>query len=377
MLQNFPPSSLNQDEVKDPKQTNFGLINRGRISSQCLKRAIRENMRETLNDQKFGVRTCRMPEIIGDKLLKEGVSEDIVTILKSRLTGFGNAANTEKKPKNGEYLTSQTMFLTTEDFAHIINIIKELLKTHTTKEDVEKITAKDLESLCTQNGYRELNIDVALFGRMITSNVFKDVDSAVQVAHSITTNKVVLETDYFVAMDDSGMKKDDVGADMIGITKFLGTACYYKFICLNVKQLWNNLIGNDHPSRAITTTSIIKTESILNKTIKEFVKAAVVSIPSGKQNSFAALTFPSCVVMETHKSNGRVISYANAFESPVNIVEGEPISVTSEKRLKNHIDSMDRVYGNNGIKRYVLHTSEDVNWSNLEVEGLEDLIEKL
>ncbi|TAH49285.1 MAG: type I-E CRISPR-associated protein Cas7/Cse4/CasC [Chloroflexota bacterium] len=41
ILQNFPPSNLNRDDVGQPKSTDFGGTTRARISSQCLKRQIR------------------------------------------------------------------------------------------------------------------------------------------------------------------------------------------------------------------------------------------------------------------------------------------------------------------------------------------------
>ena len=41
IIQNFPPSNLNRDDVGQPKDCYFGGFPRARISSQCLKRAIR------------------------------------------------------------------------------------------------------------------------------------------------------------------------------------------------------------------------------------------------------------------------------------------------------------------------------------------------
>ena len=46
ILQSFPVSCLNRDDVGAPKTAVFGGANRARISSQCLKRAIREQAQE-------------------------------------------------------------------------------------------------------------------------------------------------------------------------------------------------------------------------------------------------------------------------------------------------------------------------------------------
>ena len=61
MLKNYPPVNLNRDDSGAPKTCYFGGTQRGRISSQCLKRSWRtsDSFRE-LNS--VGVRTRRMPE---------------------------------------------------------------------------------------------------------------------------------------------------------------------------------------------------------------------------------------------------------------------------------------------------------------------------
>ena len=41
MLQNFPPSNLNRDDIGQPKDCEFGGYRRARISSQCIKRVTR------------------------------------------------------------------------------------------------------------------------------------------------------------------------------------------------------------------------------------------------------------------------------------------------------------------------------------------------
>src|SRR5215471_2776044 len=46
ILQSFPVSCLNRDDVGAPKTATFGGVTRARISSQCLKRAIRELAQE-------------------------------------------------------------------------------------------------------------------------------------------------------------------------------------------------------------------------------------------------------------------------------------------------------------------------------------------
>ena len=44
-LQNFAPSNLNRDDTGAPKDALFGGTRRARVSSQCLKRAVRQHFR--------------------------------------------------------------------------------------------------------------------------------------------------------------------------------------------------------------------------------------------------------------------------------------------------------------------------------------------
>ena len=45
ILQNFAPSNLNRDDLGSPKSCEFGGVPRARISSQCIKRSIRQEFK--------------------------------------------------------------------------------------------------------------------------------------------------------------------------------------------------------------------------------------------------------------------------------------------------------------------------------------------
>ena len=53
MLKNYPPTNLNRDDTGAPKTCMFGNVTRGRVSSQCLKRAWRrsEMFREEIGEE--------------------------------------------------------------------------------------------------------------------------------------------------------------------------------------------------------------------------------------------------------------------------------------------------------------------------------------
>lgn len=60
MLQNFAPSNLNRDDTGSPKECEFGGYRRARISSQCLKRAVRMHFPELLSQNELATRSRRM-----------------------------------------------------------------------------------------------------------------------------------------------------------------------------------------------------------------------------------------------------------------------------------------------------------------------------
>src|SRR5215472_19205187 len=79
ILQSFPVSCLNRDDVGAPKTAVFGGVTRARISSQCLKRAVRELATE-LSPKLFGGNRSRLIiEPLASELRKHGVDDPQAT----------------------------------------------------------------------------------------------------------------------------------------------------------------------------------------------------------------------------------------------------------------------------------------------------------
>src|SRR6516225_6561748 len=75
VLQNFAPSNLNRDDTGSPKDAEFGGCRRARISSQCIKRAVRwhpalsESLAETFA-RRSNMHARQVAQILVDKLHK-------------------------------------------------------------------------------------------------------------------------------------------------------------------------------------------------------------------------------------------------------------------------------------------------------------------
>ena len=330
MLKNYPPTNLNRDDTGAPKTCLFGGTMRGRISSQCLKRSWRtaELFRAEIGEEYLGIRTRKMPEMVAEMLLEMGVDSDLVEAVQPRLTGIGNKDG--KETKDGK-ATAQVIFYAPEDIKAVAETVKALLDGCTTAKDVKNIKAKDLQAAISGANMRPVTLDIALFGRMVTCDAFRDVEAAMQVAHAISTNKVSLESDYFTAMDDmlAGNASDEAGAAMIGDTDF-NSSCYYVYAAIDTDILKENLKNSEDA------------DEIIRKAIPALLRAMAFTNPNGKQNSFAGHVLPSVVMVEC-KDAKIPTSMVNAFTEPVRSTND--VIRESVKKLVEETDMAARNYG--------------------------------
>ena len=188
--------------------------------------------------------------------------------------------------------------------------------------------------------------DIAMFGRMVTSNAFENIDGACQVAHAISTNQVSMETDYFTAVDDLQRPPDDeAGADMIGIVGF-NSSCFYRYSLIDMSVLHQN----------------IDDEELELLTLRAFLKASIAAIPSGKQNSMAAYNPPEAM-LAVARSGGSPVSLANAFARPVRPSREKSLIQTSVEAMDQYWGQITKVYGEDGLiaRPICLVTPADLN----------------
>ena len=141
-------------------------------------------------------------------------------------------------------------------------------------------------------------VDVALFGRMVAKSPVLNADASAQVAHAISTHKVENEFDYYTAVDDRA-PEDNAGAGMIGTVEF-SSSTLYRYSTVAVHDLFGQL-AKDSQSTA--------------EVIKEFAKVFVISMPTGKQNTFANRTLPNSVMITIRAD--QPVNLVGAFESPI------------------------------------------------------------
>lgn len=330
MLKNYPPTNLNRDDTGAPKTCLFGGVMRGRVSSQCLKRSWRTSpsFRAEIGDENLGIRTRKLPVLVAEKLVEMGVTQEFADAIQPRLTGIGNKEGKETKDGNA---TAQVIFYANEDIAAVAETVKALLENCKTVKDVQKLKAKDIQAAVTGADVRPVTLDIALFGRMVTSDAFRDVEASMQVAHAISTNKVSVESDYFTAMDDmlSGNSMNELGAAMIDDVDF-NSSCYYIYASIDTDALAENLKYADNA------------EEIVRKAIPVLLRTMAFTNPSGKQNSFAGHVMPSVVMIEC-KEKKIPTSMVNAFVEPVG--KGGDLVKQSAEKLAAEVDMTARNFG--------------------------------
>ena len=263
------------------------------------------------------------------------------------------------------------MFLTQHD----IDAVAEVLLTAAREsgslkkftEEKGSYTAAKLQENAKQKGFRPVTVDMALFGRMTTSEAFRDVEAAMQVAHAISVNKIDHEFDYFTAVDDlkgSGEDEEDAGADMLGDVEYT-SACYYKYFSLDVDDLVANLTGASTRRADIFDETTATARDLAATTLETFVRAMALTSPSGKQNSFAAHQLPAAILVEV-RPDAQPISYANAFVKPARVLGETDLVEDALNKLKKHVEALTEAYDLKNSGRFLLCAEHDV-----EIEGVQ------
>ncbi len=348
LLQNFAPSNLNRDDTNAPKDCEFGGYRRARISSQCIKRAIRDEFKrqDLLPAEQQASRTRRLAWELSERLQAAGKSDvEANQVVVAAIQGLGlSFADNQDDARITQYL----LFLAESEISALANVCLERWEEFATvgaqvaPADDEprprrsaKQAGKAALSRDTQNALKGVldggkAVDLALFGRMIADLPEKRIDAASQVGHAISTNRAAMEFDFFTAVDD--LKPEDTsGAGMMGTVEF-NSSCFYRYSNIDLSQLRRNLDGDDE---------------LVHAALGAFLRASVLAIPTGKQNGMAAQNPPSFVLAVVREDG--LWSLANAFLQPVAPDRSGDLVEKSVERLDRYWGQLQTMYGADGI----------------------------
>lgn len=376
MIQNFAPSCLNRDDTNSPKDCVFGGVRRARVSSQCIKRAIRNAFREDelLPAANLAQRTKRLAEVVADRLASQGKNRDLAqAAVATALGGLGFGVDDQGQTQYLVFLGESGIDALTDlcsqhwdKLAEVAENIRAAEQEGTTKsaKDAKKAAKDAVPKEIRQSLAPVLDgsktADLALFGRMLADLPGENIDAACQVAHAISTNRVEFEMDFYTAVDDLKSDEEDAGAGMMGTIGY-NSPCFYRYAVIDFEQLLKNL-GDDR--------------ELAEKTVEAFLRASATAIPSGKQNTFAAHSMPDLIGVDVRHS-GPPMSLANAFAGPVRPADGANLTQSSVNQLADYWSRLTGVYGTDGMDgpRYCGPTepAEDTGWQDAKtLNGLID-----
>ncbi|MES2355659.1 MAG: type I-E CRISPR-associated protein Cas7/Cse4/CasC [Pseudomonadota bacterium] len=370
-LQNFVPSNLNRDDTGAPKDALFGGTRRARVSSQCLKRAVRQHFNQKKDEGFFGadelaVRTKRVCLAIADLLKGKREQDDVLAKAEIALSYVKL-----KTAEGGK--TQYLLFLGQREIAGLADAIHEYWDQiiSVIEEGGEKSKGKGKKAAANSapkeiqerinsvfNGGKA--VDVALFGRMLADMPEKNQHAACQVAHAISTHSVEREFDFYTAVDDR-QPEDTTGADMMGTVEF-NSACFYRYAVIDWEKLVENLQDDT---------------KLAEKGLQAFLEGFVVAEPTGKQNTFAAHNPPEFIAISVRR-NAAPRNLANAFEAAIRVKKDESITKESAVRLTAKAVALDKLYGTVINSRYAV--AEDVFGEKFDATGMgikEDSVAKI
>jgi CRISPR system Cascade subunit CasC len=375
ILQSFPVSCLNRDDVGSPKSAQFGGVRRARISSQSMKRS----HRLFFNEEHFGdrfrtTRTKLAHEKLAKLMVEGGVSSEAAGTISleilSRLVDSKGAAKA-KEDKSGRMNMPALIWLSPKQFEDAARVAvenkDELEKTiafaqSDSKADEKKAKAalkKALDPIGRAIKLAGISDapDIAMFGRMVANDPSLNIDGAAMYSHAISTHRTDNEIDFYSAVDDvkqqrneSETETEDAGAGMIGTLEF-NSATYYRYLAINL-----DLLGKHSHLGGLTPEE-------RREIIKSFLRAAMIAVPGARQNSMNAGTLPH-EVLGIRKPSGQPLQLINAFETPVK-GSNQGYAGTSLETMKTHLGNIEKTWGSQGEQHWLTNEGLDSFLDNL------------
>ncbi len=307
ILQSFPVSCLNRDDLGSPKSAVIGGVPRARVSSQCWKRAIRLKMHEL--GCPIAKRTKYVLAAIQEKCQDLGASPE-----QAAACGEWAAKSFAKTVKDG---ASDTLFFISDSEARKI---AEAFR----DSQYQEIKDKDLQKICKKAiDPAHDGLDIALFGRMVANAADMNVEAAAAVAHAISIHRVDSDIDFFTAVDDC-KQNDESGSAHMGNLEF-NSASYYRYISLDLGQL----------------AETMKTDDIA-PAVEVFTKALFLAVPSARQATMTAATPWDYAIIALRKGQRLQLP----FNSPVKTSRECPDLVKAGiTEMKKRYESYKNLYG--------------------------------
>lgn len=316
LLTKIGPSNPNRDDQGRPKSAHVGGAPRLRLSSQSVKRALREStfFDTDLADHQ-GKRTKLLYEKLVEKLKNNGVVEKTAFAAATTVAEIFGGLEAKKKDTPDDKKAATLAFISPDEWAFAVDLA--------TKAAAGEALPKEKELAKLVLRHADGAIDIAMFGRMLAGSPEYNREAAVQVAHAITTHAAQAEEDWFSAVDDLN-KAEDTGAGHLGEIAF-GSGVYYQYVNVNCDLLIANLGGD---------------RDLAAKGVEALARAIALTTPKGKQNTFAHHPRAEYILAESGYHAPRDLS--GAFFDPVKAQPWMDKSIESLTKMRGELA---RAYG--------------------------------
>lgn len=317
ILQSFPVTCLNRDDVGAPKTAIVGGVTRARVSSQCWKRQVRLAMQEL--GIKLGIRTKKSEEIFTRACQQAGASEEQAAACGKKIASL---------------LSDDTLlFISDSEAVAFADYAKEQ------GFDDSKIKDKELAKVAKKALTPAVDaLDIALFGRMVAKAADMNVEAAASFSHAISTHKVSNEVEFFTALDD--LPGEDARSAHMGSLEF-NSATYYRYISLDLGQLAQTMGPED-----------------LKKAIAAFTQALFIAVPNARQTTQSGASPWEFARVLVRKGQRLQVP----FETPVKARDGGYLQPSIDT-LKSYLDKKEKLTGSLFGKLAAYEWGENDNYS--------------
>lgn len=325
ILQSFPVTCLNRDDVGAPKTAVVGGVTRARVSSQSWKRQVRLAM------QDFGIKLAART--------KQAAS----IFIRACLAAGADAIQAEECGKKlADLIIDDTLlFISDTEAQAFAKYAKE------NSFDANRFKDKELAKVAKKAMNPAVDaLDIALFGRMVAKAADMNVEAAASFAHAISTHKVSNEVEFFTALDDLA---EEPGSAHMGSLEF-NSATYYRYISLDLGQLAQTL-GID---------------ADLKPAIEAFAKALFVAVPSARQTTQSGASPWEFARVLVRKGQRLQVP----FEQPIT-AKGEGYLQPSIEALKTYLNKKEKLSGS------LFGKLSSYDWGEDEGFSIDDLITRL
>jgi len=400
IIQNFPPSNLNRDDIGQPKSTDFGGVRRARISSQCQKRAIRlhpafaKATGVAPSDRTKRIQECLEQAILNSKITTINAEAEVMATLVARSYGQQDGKDLEKDE------TETLIYVSDYELGELVNSICQRwseIDWLPVAQGLDQIRQKREEILSAQSNEERKKLYAAIYkstdeiGKVSAAaknyklpagkkEAKKKVDATLylisdEIVSAVLPSKkgspvlsapdIALFGRMLTARPETNIDAACQVAHAISTHKVGKADIDYYTAMDDVKQRMKDpgagfldvAYFNSACFYRYIRIDFAQLEKTLGdhdmavKTVEGFMRAAEAAVPSGKQNSHAQFTRPSFMLAVLRPDGSDGWNLVNAFEKPIRVTENDEQGLIekSVQALEARFNHQCQFYGDDAV----------------------------